>query len=336
MPDLAAQAGLVLHNIGLTDQLRARLASCRPRGCGSSPPPTTSGGGSSATSTTAPSSNCSPSPTRWPQRSRWPARTRGGNGPWSHGSRPRPAARWRPCANSPAASTRRCSPTRACPPPSAPGGQGTRAGRGEHRRRGPLPAGDRDRHLLLLRGSTAQRRPACAGIGGEDQPGRHRDGPKFEVTDNGPGFDPAAVAASGLRNMSDRLAALGGSSRSTPPPAGEPPSPAESGWPTRWPETPVRCRSPPAWGKKTGPKPACPCRPRHGHGNGEQVSACYLPFPGGRAPSVASKSPTAARITARFWRHHDDGNADSDGGTECRLPEDRRDANKPAGLVWQG
>jgi signal transduction histidine kinase len=36
-------------------------------------------------------------------------------------------------------------------------------------------------------------------------------GPQFEVTDNGPGFDPAAVAASGLRNMSDRLAALGGS-----------------------------------------------------------------------------------------------------------------------------
>ena len=36
-------------------------------------------------------------------------------------------------------------------------------------------------------------------------------GPEFEVTDNGPGFDPAAVAASGLRNMSDRLAALGGS-----------------------------------------------------------------------------------------------------------------------------
>jgi signal transduction histidine kinase len=36
-------------------------------------------------------------------------------------------------------------------------------------------------------------------------------GPEFEVTDNGPGFDPAAVAASGLRNMSDRLVALGGS-----------------------------------------------------------------------------------------------------------------------------
>jgi signal transduction histidine kinase len=36
-------------------------------------------------------------------------------------------------------------------------------------------------------------------------------GPEFEVTDNGPGFDPAAVAASGLRNMSDRLTALGGS-----------------------------------------------------------------------------------------------------------------------------
>ena len=36
-------------------------------------------------------------------------------------------------------------------------------------------------------------------------------GPEFEVTDNGPGFDPAAAAAPGLRNMSDRLAALGGS-----------------------------------------------------------------------------------------------------------------------------
>ncbi len=34
----------------------------------------------------------------------------------------------------------------------------------------------------------------------------------FTVTDDGPGFDPAVpVTGSGLRNMSDRLAALGGS-----------------------------------------------------------------------------------------------------------------------------
>jgi signal transduction histidine kinase len=33
----------------------------------------------------------------------------------------------------------------------------------------------------------------------------------FTITDEGPGFDPAATAAPGLRNMSDRLAALGGS-----------------------------------------------------------------------------------------------------------------------------
>jgi hypothetical protein len=58
-----------------------------------------------------------------------------------------------------------------------------------------------------------------------------------------------------------------------------------------------------------------------------------LPLPGDRAPSVARKSPTAARITARFWWQPDDGDADSDGGTECRLLEDRRDANKLAGLV---
>jgi signal transduction histidine kinase len=38
-------------------------------------------------------------------------------------------------------------------------------------------------------------------------------GPEFAVTDDGPGFDPAAVAGSGLQNMNDRLAALGGSCR---------------------------------------------------------------------------------------------------------------------------
>ena len=32
----------------------------------------------------------------------------------------------------------------------------------------------------------------------------------FEVADDGPGFDPAAVRGSGLQNMTDRLAALGG------------------------------------------------------------------------------------------------------------------------------
>jgi signal transduction histidine kinase len=36
-------------------------------------------------------------------------------------------------------------------------------------------------------------------------------GPEFAVTDDGPGFDLAAATGSGLRNISDRLAALGGS-----------------------------------------------------------------------------------------------------------------------------
>jgi hypothetical protein len=57
-------------------------------------------------------------------------------------------------------------------------------------------------------------------------------------------------------------------------------------------------------------------------------------LPAGRAPSVARKSPTAARITEPLWRQNDD--ADSDGGTERRPLEDRRDANKLAGLVWRG
>ena len=147
-------------------------------------------------------------------RSRWPARTRTGNGRWSPSSRPRPAARWRRCASSPAASTRPCSPTRAWPPPSAP--------RPARRPQpvevstdgvGRYPAGDRDRHLLLLRGSAAERRPARARDRryGSAWP-RTAPMSRSRSTDDGPGFDPAAAAhGSGLRNMSDRLAALGGS-----------------------------------------------------------------------------------------------------------------------------
>jgi hypothetical protein len=51
---------------------------------------------------------------------------------------------------------------------------------------------------------------------------------------------------------------------------------------------------------------------------------------------VARKSPITARVTARFWRQHDDGDADANGGIERRLLEDRRDANKLAGVVWRG
>ena len=68
----------------------------------------------------------------------------------------------------------------------------------------------------------------------------------FTVTDDGPGFDPAAVpAGSGLQNMSDRLAALGGSCQIDPRPgrgttvAGQ----VEFADP---PGTRVRCRSPAA------------------------------------------------------------------------------------------
>ena len=140
MSDLAAQAGLVLHNIGLTEQLRARLAELQASRLRIVTAPTTSGGGSSATSTTAPSSNCWPSPTRWPL-----ARVAGRPGPGAGTGTGRPAqgrdqrragdpARTRP-RHLPAAA-RRPGPARRHP---RPGRQGTRAGRGEHRRHGPLP-----------------------------------------------------------------------------------------------------------------------------------------------------------------------------------------------------
>jgi len=51
-------------------------------------------------------------------------------------------------------------------------------------------------------------------------------------------------------------------------------------------------------------------------------------LPAERAPSAARKSPPAAR-----WRQHADGDADADGAAKCRLLQDRRHANKLAGLV---
>ena len=121
MSDLAAQAGLLLHNIGLTEQLRARLAdlqASRLRIVAAADDQRRrierdihDGAQQQllAIAATLAAGRVGGRPGR-----------ANGNGPWSPSSRPRPAARWRPCANSPAASTRRCSPTRAWPPPSAP------------------------------------------------------------------------------------------------------------------------------------------------------------------------------------------------------------------------
>jgi signal transduction histidine kinase len=65
----------------------------------------------------------------------------------------------------------------------------------------------------------------------------------FSVTDDGPGFDPAAVpTASGLRNMSDRLAALGGSCQVDSSPGRGTTIAGRVGLGARWPGTPVRCR----------------------------------------------------------------------------------------------
>ena len=159
----------------------------------------------------------------------------------------------------------------------------------------------------------------------------------FTIADDGPGFDPAATTSgTGLRNMSDRLAALGGSCQVE-----------------LWPRARNHHHRADQVGRPDGRKRWCgaahrPHRVRKlvktGRAHADPAWArqwrtsfrVLLALPGGQADSVASKSPTAARITARFWRPHDDGDADSDGGTECRLPEDRRDANKPAGLVWRG
>ena len=107
--DVAAQAGLVLRNVALIEDLRAsrqRLVAAATRPAG----------GWSATCTTARSSSWSRSrsPSSWPGRW-WP--TRRARRP---SCSPRPSrrrrTRWRSFAISPAGSTRRCSRTWACRP----------------------------------------------------------------------------------------------------------------------------------------------------------------------------------------------------------------------------
>ena len=237
-PTSAAQAGLVLHNIGLTEQLRARLAelqASRLRIVAAQDDQRRRierdihDGAQQQLLAIARHAGAG--------RVAWPARTTSGSGHWSPGSGPRPAARWRRCANSPAASTRRCSPTRAWRAAvGAQATQGTRAGRGEYQRHRPVPAGDRDRHLLLLRGSAAERRPARAGFGGAGQPGRQRARPGVRSS---PTTAPASTRPPSTAGRDCGTCATGwprsaAPARSTPPPAGAPPSPGGSGWTARW------------------------------------------------------------------------------------------------------
>ena len=86
--------------------------------------------------------------------------------------------------------------------------------------------------------------------------------------------------------------------RLTPPPAGEPPSPVGSGWPTRGPERWCSAARRPQGVRKLVKTGRAHADPGHGYGNSEQVSACRLPFlvagrlalPGSRRPhSVRSK-----------------------------------------------
>ena len=66
--NLATQAGLVLRNAGLTEQLMVRLADLRPPASGWSPPRTGSGGGWNATCAMARSGTWPGWPASWAGR----------------------------------------------------------------------------------------------------------------------------------------------------------------------------------------------------------------------------------------------------------------------------
>ena len=120
MSDLAAQAGLVLHNIGLTDQLRARLAELQASRLRIVTAATTSGGDERDIHDGAQQQLLAIADTLAAARS-LAGQDQGRERALVDAAQGRDERRaGGPCANSPAASTRRCSPTRACPPPSAP------------------------------------------------------------------------------------------------------------------------------------------------------------------------------------------------------------------------
>ena len=213
--DLAAQAGLLLRNVGLTEQLSERLDELRA---------------SRLRIVTAQDD----------QRRRIERDIHDGaqqrllaiaaglaqaeslagedagreHRPCSPSSRTTPATRWPGCASSPAASILRCSPTRACPPRSPR----TRAGR--HRPVtvdtdgiGRYPA-DVETAVYFCCAEALQNAARHA----PDATVRIRLGESdgevaFRVEDDGPGFDGSGPGQSGtgLQHMSDRLAALGGS-----------------------------------------------------------------------------------------------------------------------------
>ncbi len=101
------------------------------------------------------------------------------------------------------------------------GGQLGWPGGGDRGRSRPVCEGRRGRDLLLLPGGAAQRWPARPAATARVSLAGTAGSVCFEVTDDGPGFDPAAVRGSGLQNKTDRLAALGGTiSVSTRPGAG--------------------------------------------------------------------------------------------------------------------
>ena len=89
--------------------------------------------------------------------------------------------------------------------------QSAGAGRDRGRWHRPLPDRHRGSRVLLRPRGAAERREVCV-----RQPGRIRlaesgDDLRFEVTDDGVGFDPGATAyGSGLQGMADRLSAHGG------------------------------------------------------------------------------------------------------------------------------
>ena len=330
MSDLAAQAGLVLRNIGLTGQLRARLAelqASRLRIVAAADDQRRrierdidAGAQQQLLAITA---KLALAESVAGQR-RGAGAGAGRRGEGRDQRRAEDAARARP-RHLPAAA-RRPGPRRRG---DHPGQQGAGARGGGCRRARPLPGGDRNGHLLLLCGGAPERRQACAGVGGAGQPSRE---PRTGRCSRSPTTAPASTRPPRPPGRGCGTSVTGWQrsvvpASLTPVPAGAPPSPDGSMSRTRGPGPAVRCHSPTARVESRSYRSA--------HADPRMSTEWRTSFrqqlalPAGQVPSVARKSSTAARITARFWRQHDDGDADS--GGDAASPEDRRDANKLVG-----
>ena len=211
--DLAAQAGLVLRNVRLSEELKARLdelkaAQKRLVSAQDEEPAPAGAQHPRRRAATARRARGQAQARRQPDRARY---HQGARAPRADPARDARGARGpaRPGARDLSAAARRQGPARRA---RGAGPQERAAGHAPGGRRRSLPAGGRGGRVLLVPRGAAERGEVRRGVRDRHHAGRSRATRiSFTVADDGRGFDPSAArTGTGLQGIADRLGALDG------------------------------------------------------------------------------------------------------------------------------